>query len=55
MGKYNIKDSFSDYAFIIGNGTSDTSRSNAFAVDWNGGMWVTNSELETAYNNLLQI
>lgn len=55
MGKYNIKDSLSDYAFIIGNGTGETSRSNAFAVDWNGGTWITNSELETAYNNLLQI
>lgn len=55
MGKYNIKDSFSDYAFIIGNGTGDTARSNAFAVDWKGGIWITNSELETAYNSLLQI
>lgn len=36
LGKYNVKDSQEDYAFIIGNGTSDSARSNAFAVDWDG-------------------
>lgn len=35
-GKYNIKDANSKYAHIIGNGTSDDDRSNAFAVDWDG-------------------
>lgn len=35
-GKYNAKDSNSKYAFIIGNGTSDTNRSNAYAVAWDG-------------------
>lgn len=35
IGKYNIPDENDTYAFIIGNGTS-SSRSNAFAVDWDG-------------------
>lgn len=52
MGKYNIENATGEYAFIIGNGIDNTSRSNAFAVDWNGGMWITNSQLEAAYNAL---
>ena len=36
QGKYNIEDAVNKYAMIIGNGTSDNARSNAFAVDWNG-------------------
>ncbi len=37
IGKYNIATSIaSDHAFIIGNGTSDSARSNALTVDWNG-------------------
>ena len=35
MGKYNVSDSTSKYALIIGNGIS-SSRSNAFTVDWDG-------------------
>ena len=35
-GKYNIIDNANKYAHIIGNGTSDSDRSNAFTVDWNG-------------------
>lgn len=35
-GKYNIEDADSKYAHIIGNGTSEGARSNAFAVDWDG-------------------
>lgn len=35
----NIKSS----AFIIGNGTSDTDRSNAFTVDWDGNTWAAGS------------
>lgn len=34
IGKYNIADTTS--AFIIGNGTSNTARNNAFTIDWNG-------------------
>ena len=32
-GTYNTR---GDYAFIYGNGTSDTSRSNAYTLDWQG-------------------
>ena len=39
QGKYNVKDTESKYAYIIGNGTSDTARSNAHTVDWNGNAW----------------
>lgn len=35
IGKFNIKDANSNYAFIIGNGTYDK-RSNALTVDWGG-------------------
>lgn len=35
IGKYNIKDTASTYAFIIGNGDS-SARSNALTVDWDG-------------------
>ena len=36
IGKYNTENS--GKAFVIGNGTSDTARSDAFAVDWNGNL-----------------
>lgn len=36
IGKYNISDSNSTYAFIIGNGTASNARSNALTVDWSG-------------------
>ena len=36
QGKFNVEDTAGTYAMIIGNGTSDTARSNAFTVDWNG-------------------
>ena len=39
QGKYNIEDTSNIYADIIGNGTSDTARSNAATVDWNGNAW----------------
>ena len=41
-GKYNISDSSNKYAHIIGNGTGENSRSNAFAVDWNGEIYTNN-------------
>ena len=34
IGQYNTKNS--GKAFVIGNGTSDTARSDAFTVDWDG-------------------
>lgn len=43
QGKYNVADSNNKYAFIIGNGTADNARSNAFAVDWNGLIYINNA------------
>ena len=42
QGKYNVEDTESKYAFIIGNGTYDK-RSNAIAIDWDGNIYVDNS------------
>ena len=39
QGKFNIEDTSNKYADIIGNGTSDTARSNAATVDWAGNAW----------------
>lgn len=39
QGKYNVKDSDSKYAHIVGNGTSESARSNAYTLDWNGNAW----------------
>lgn len=36
IGSYNERDSVGKYAFIIGNGESNKTRSNALAVDWYG-------------------
>lgn len=36
LGRYNAIDGNGDYALIIGNGTADDARSNAFAVRWDG-------------------
>ena len=36
IGKDNIRDSSNTYAFIVGNGTSDSARSNAYTLDWQG-------------------
>ena len=35
-GKYNVKDTAGKYAEIVGNGESDTKRSNARTLDWDG-------------------
>ena len=59
QGKYNVEDSDSKYAFIIGNGTSDTARSNAFAIDWNGKIYVNNStdgvDVSDVYYNINEL
>ena len=39
QGKYNIEDTNNIYADIIGNGSSNTKRSNAHTVDWDGNAW----------------
>lgn len=42
QGRNNIEDATNQYAFIIGNGTDDSNRSNAFAVDWDGLIYINN-------------
>lgn len=37
QGKYNL--GYDNYAHIVGNGTSDTDRSNAHTLDWDGNAW----------------
>lgn len=39
QGKYNVEDSNNAYAHIVGNGSSNTARSNAHTVDWDGNAW----------------
>lgn len=43
QGKYNVEDTENKFAFIIGNGTKNSARSNAFAIDWNGLIYLNNS------------
>ena len=55
VGSYNVIDtttstthpsgtsSYGQYAFIVGNGDSDASRTNLLAIDWEGNMYVNNS------------
>ena len=38
-GTYNIEDTEGKYAFIVGNGTSDTDRSNCHTLDKEGNAW----------------
>ena len=49
IGQLNKKDSTS--IFVIGNGTSDTDRSNAFTVDWDGNTWTAGSITATGSVN----
>lgn len=44
QGKYNVEDTENKYAFIIGNGKNDAARSNAFSIDWNGGLYIGNEK-----------
>ncbi|MDE6502046.1 MAG: hypothetical protein K2L10_08185 [Ruminococcus sp.] len=44
MGKYNAEDTKDKFAFIIGNGSGAGARSNAFAIDWQGNIYVGNSD-----------
>lgn len=39
QGQYNIEDTSDIYAHIVGNGTSDSARSNAHTLDWDGNAW----------------
>ena len=38
-GRYNIPDTTDTYVHIVGNGESDTARSNAHSLDWDGNAW----------------
>lgn len=48
QGKYNIEDAAEKYAHIVGNGTRDTSRSNAHTLDWSGNAWYAGTVEGTA-------
>lgn len=54
QGRYNIKDTGDKYAHTVGNGTSDTARSNAHTIDWDGNAWfagdVEGTKNGTAHN-----
>lgn len=39
QGRYNKEDNNNEYAHIVGNGDSGSSRSNAHTVDWSGNAW----------------
>ena len=39
QGKFNIVDNDNKYAHIVGNGTSESERSNAHTLDWDGNAW----------------
>ena len=56
-GKFNIADNNNDYVEIIGNGSSDISRSNARTLDWSGNESIsgTHSCYDTSYINNLTI
>lgn len=46
-GKNNIEDADKKYAHIIGNGYSNTTRSNAHTVDWDGNAWYAGAVTST--------
>lgn len=39
QGKFNIVDKSNKYVHIVGNGSSDDTRSNAHTLDWDGNAW----------------
>lgn len=47
-GKYNIKNASTNYAHVVGNGTSDSDRSNAHTLDWSGNAWFAGTVEGTA-------
>ena len=47
-GRFNVEDTQNQYAYILGNGQSTSSRNNAYTVDWNGN--ATYSGILTAAN-----
>lgn len=59
QGRCNVIDDSSKYAFIIGNGDYSSGRSNAFAIDWNGKIYVNNStdgvDISDVYYNINEL
>ena len=52
QGRYNTYDRAANYAHIVGNGSSDTARSNAHTLDWNGNAWFAgNVRVGGTYNS----
>lgn len=51
QGKWNKEDASGKFAFIIGNGTSVNNRSNALAIDWNGLIYINNSETGASFTD----
>ena len=47
LGRFNTEDMGDTYAVIIGNGTSDSARSNALTVDWSGNVSAAGSATVT--------
>jgi hypothetical protein len=43
MGKFNVEDTNDTYALIIGNGSSNSNRSNLFAIGWDSKLYVNDS------------
>lgn len=52
QGKCNIEDTINKYAHIVGNGTSDTKRSNAHTLDWSGNAWFAGNVYTGGSNQL---
>lgn len=52
IGRFNIEDTTDTYALIVGNGSSDSARSDAFTVDWNGGVTCGHVEQDTVHNSI---
>ena len=49
QGKYNIEDTSSTYAHIVGGGTSNTDRKNIHTLDWNGNAVFSGDVTATGY------
>ena len=52
LGRFNAEDANDAYALIIGNGTSDSNRSNAFTIDWQGNIGCGHVEQDRAVGNI---
>ena len=52
LGRFNAEDTSDAYALIIGNGTSDSNRSDALTVDWQGNVECGHVEQDMAVGNI---